>query len=109
MPTTTDTTEQLDGMLALSRSLVAATDKRLADVDTPLEYADELAARTGESNAYWLGFGPTNVGMWRMGVALEARDFAKAVSIAETLQPHPASDLLGQLRPGPSPDPGTPG
>jgi transcriptional regulator with XRE-family HTH domain len=87
VPTTTDTAEQLDGMLALSRSLVAATDKRLADVDAPLEYADELAARTGEGNAYWLGFGPTNVGVWRMGVALETRDFAKAVSIAETLQP----------------------
>jgi transcriptional regulator with XRE-family HTH domain len=87
VPTTTVQAEQLDGMLALSRSLVAAADKRPADVDAPLEYADELAARTGEGNAYWLGFGPTNVGVWRMGVALEARDFAKTVSIAETLQP----------------------
>ncbi|MGH3779698.1 MAG: helix-turn-helix domain-containing protein [Pseudonocardiaceae bacterium] len=87
LPTTTDTAEQLDGMLALSRSLVAAADKRPADVDAPLDYADELATRTGEGNAYWLAFGPTNTGVWRMGVALEARDFAKAASIAETLQP----------------------
>jgi transcriptional regulator with XRE-family HTH domain len=87
VPTTTGTTEQLDGMLALSRSLVAAADKRPADVDAPLEYADELAARTGEGNAYWLGFGPTNVGVWRMGVALEARDFTKAASIGEGLHP----------------------
>lgn len=87
VPTTTDTAEQLDGMLALSRSLVAAADKRPADVDAPLDYADDLATRTGEGNAYWLGFGPTNIGVWRMGVALEARDFAKAASIAEKLRP----------------------
>ncbi len=87
VPTTTGTAEQLDGMLALSRSLVATAGKRPNDGDAPLEYAADLAARTGEGNAYWLSFGPTNVGVWRMGVALEARDFAKAASIAEALQP----------------------
>jgi len=87
VPTTTVTAEQLDGMLALSRSLVAAADRRPEDVVAPLDYAGQLAMRTGERDAYWLGFGPTNVGVWRMGVALEARDFAKAASIAETLQP----------------------
>jgi hypothetical protein len=87
VPTTTETAEQLDGMLALSRSLVAAADRRPEDVDAPLEYAGQLATRTGEGNAYWLGFGPTNIGVWWMGVALEARDFAKAASIAETLEP----------------------
>jgi transcriptional regulator with XRE-family HTH domain len=87
VPTSTGEAEQLDGMLALSRSLVAAADKRPSDVDAPLEYAAELAERTGEGNAYGLDFGPTNVGVWRMGVALEARDFAKAASIAEGLQP----------------------
>ena len=39
--------EVLAGMLALSRSLVAAADKRPADVDGPLEYV----RRAGE--AYW--------------------------------------------------------
>ncbi|MGH8573380.1 MAG: XRE family transcriptional regulator, partial [Gammaproteobacteria bacterium] len=67
--------------------LVAAAHKRPADVDAPLEYAAELAARTGEGNAYWLAFGPTNVGVWRASAALEARDFAQAASIAEGLQP----------------------
>ncbi len=87
VPTTTGTAEQLDGMLALSRSLVAAADRRPSDLDAPLEYAADLATRTGEGNAYWLGFGPTNVGVWRVGVALETRDFPKAASIAEGLQP----------------------
>jgi len=87
VPTTTEEAEQLDGMLALSRSLVAAADKRPGDVEAPLEYATELAAHTGERDAYGLGFGPTNVGVWRMSVALESRDFAQAASVAEGLRP----------------------
>lgn len=87
VPTTSSEAEQLDGMLALSRSLIAAADRRPGDVAAPLEYAADLARRTGQGNAYWLGFGPTNVGVWRMSVALEARDFAQAAAIADTLQP----------------------
>jgi hypothetical protein len=87
VPTTTEEAEQLDGMLALSRSLIAAADERPGDVDTPLEHAAELAARTGEGNAYGLGFGPTNVGVWRMSVALETHDYIRAASIAEGLRP----------------------
>lgn len=87
VPTNRSESTQLADMLALSRSLVAAADKRPSDVDAPLECAADLATRTGDGNAYWLGFGPTNVGVWRMGIALEARDFAKAASIAEGLQP----------------------
>jgi hypothetical protein len=32
------------------------------DVTAPLGMAAELAERTGEANAYWFGFGPTNLG-----------------------------------------------
>jgi transcriptional regulator with XRE-family HTH domain len=82
---------QLAGMLALCRSLVAAADKRSADVDAALRYAGELAQRTGEGNAYSMGFGPTNVGLWRMAAALEAKDYERVVTIAESLDPrvHP--------------------
>jgi transcriptional regulator with XRE-family HTH domain len=85
--TTTDAAEQLEGMLALSRSLVAAADKRPGDVDAALEHAAELAARTGEGNAYGLSFGSTNVGVWRMSVALEAHDYTQAARVAEGLLP----------------------
>jgi hypothetical protein len=97
VPTTTDEAEQLEGMLALSRSLVAASDKRPGDVDAPLDHAAELAARTGEGNAYGLSFGPTNVGVWRMAVALEARDYLRAAGIAEGLRPEllPAATRRG--------------
>ncbi len=87
VPTTSSEAEQLDAMLALSRSLIAAADQRPGDVDAPLEYAEDLAQRTGQGNAYWLGFGPTNVGVWRMSVALEARDYVQAAAVGETLRP----------------------
>ncbi len=88
VPTTSSESAQLAGMLALSRSLVAAADRRPADADAALEYAGELAAHTGEGNAYWMGFGPTNLGQWRMAGALEVRDYGQATAIAERLQPN---------------------
>ena len=105
VPTTSTEGEQLDGMLALSRSLVAAAAQRPGDVDAPLEYAAELAERTGQGNAYWLGFGPTNVGVWRMSVAVEARDFVQAATVAERLRP----ELLPRPRGGQPTGPTTAG
>lgn len=91
VPTTSSESVQLAGMLALSRSLVAAAERRPADVAAALEYAGELAQHTGEGNAYWMGFGPTNVGLWRMAGALEVGDHEQAAAVAESLQPdlHP--------------------
>jgi hypothetical protein len=51
VPTSNPESMQLAGMLALCRSLVAAADKRPADVDAALDHAGELAARTGDGNA----------------------------------------------------------
>ncbi|MDQ2882225.1 MAG: XRE family transcriptional regulator [Actinomycetota bacterium] len=91
VPTSSPESTQLAGMLALSRSLVAAADKRPGDVQPPLEHAAELAERTGEGNAYWMGFGPLNVALWRMSGALEGGDPERAVATAEGLRPqaHP--------------------
>ncbi|MBV9144162.1 MAG: helix-turn-helix transcriptional regulator [Pseudonocardiales bacterium] len=88
VPTASAESAQLAGMLALSRSLVAAADRRPADVDAAVEYAGELAQHTGEGNAYWMGFGPTNVGLWRMAGALEVGDYERAAAVAESLQPN---------------------
>ncbi|MGH3906158.1 MAG: helix-turn-helix domain-containing protein, partial [Pseudonocardiaceae bacterium] len=87
MPTNSSETMQLAGFLALRRTLVAALDGRPGDSDAPLEYARELAARTGEGNAYGLGFGPVNVGLYPLHAAVEAGDYERAVSIAEGLNP----------------------
>ena len=87
VPTTSPESTQLAGMLALSNSLVAAADRRLADVDAALEHAAELAQRTGEGNAYGLGFAPTNVGLWRMNALLKIGDHERGVALAEGLNP----------------------
>lgn len=77
--------EQLDGMLSLTRSLVAAATGRTADVDGPLEHAADLAGRTGEGNNHFMSFGPTNVTLWRMSVALESGDHERAAALADTV------------------------
>jgi DNA-binding XRE family transcriptional regulator len=91
VPTTSSESMQLVGMLEMCKSLVAAAGNRPGDVDAPLDHAAELAGRIGEGNAYWMGFGPTNVGCWRLHVALETGDHQRAISIAEGLHPevHP--------------------
>ncbi|HVK23419.1 MAG TPA: helix-turn-helix transcriptional regulator [Actinokineospora sp.] len=76
---------QASGMLALAGSLVSTAQG--TDGDAGLAYAADLARRTGEGNALWFGFGPANVGVWRMSVALEAGRPADAVRIAESLDP----------------------
>ena len=91
VPTNSSESMQLEGMLALSRSLLAAAEERPADAAAALDYAGELAEHTGEGNAYWMGFGPTNVALWRMAAALEAGDPERTVTIAKRVNPqvHP--------------------
>lgn len=87
VPTRSVGAMQLAGMLNLTRSLLAAAEGNSSDLTAPLDAAAELAERTGEANAYWFGFGPTNVGVWRMSVALESGNHAHAAALAERLDP----------------------
>ncbi|MDQ3760870.1 MAG: helix-turn-helix domain-containing protein [Actinomycetota bacterium] len=96
VPATNPQTMQLAGMLALYRAEVAAADSRPGDVDPALEHADELAERTGEGNAYWLGFGPTNTGFCRTSVALDLKDYDRAVTAAESVNPQRNSNRSRQ-------------
>ncbi|MGH3813282.1 MAG: XRE family transcriptional regulator, partial [Pseudonocardiaceae bacterium] len=45
-------------------------------------------------NAFRMGFGPLNVGLWRMAGALEARDPDQVIQVAERLRPqeHPSRE-----------------
>jgi hypothetical protein len=61
-------------MLSLTRCLLAASDSHPGDVEAPLAMADELAQCTGDGNAHYMSFGPSNVDLWRMSVALESRE-----------------------------------
>lgn len=89
--TSTPASMQLAGMLELCRAFLAMADARPGDVDAPLTVAAELAQRTGEVNAYGLGFGPQEVGQWRARTAMEAADHEQAIRVAEQLTPqsHP--------------------
>lgn len=85
----TETTEaaQMSGMLTLTSSLVLAALKDSTERAAALDHAADLAEHTGEGNAFDFGFGPSNVGVWRMSVALEAGEHAEAARIAETVNP----------------------
>lgn len=78
---------QLTGMLALASSLVSAARNDHSERAAALECAVDLADRTGETNQLGLGFGPSNVAVWRMQGALEAEDYAEAARIAATVNP----------------------
>ncbi|HKS45531.1 MAG TPA: helix-turn-helix transcriptional regulator [Amycolatopsis sp.] len=87
LPHATTEDFQLTGSLALASSLVSSARKDPAERSAALEYAAELAERTGETNMMGFGFGPSNVGVWRMQGALEAGEHAEAARIAETVNP----------------------
>lgn len=76
--------------------MVAAADGRPGDVDASVEYATDLAARTGEGNAYGLGFGPIKVGLYRMSGLLEMGDNEAAAGVAEGLTPEAHINRSGQ-------------
>lgn len=92
VPTSSPESMQLDGMLALYGAELAAAADRPGDVGPALEHADELAQHTGEGNAYWLGFGPTNTGFCRASVALDLKDYDQAVAAAESVNPEQHSN-----------------
>ncbi|SDF57191.1 Helix-turn-helix domain-containing protein [Lentzea fradiae] len=85
--TKTKEAAEVTGMLALTSSLTAAASGNRAEQQAALDHAADLARHTGEGNTLWFGFGPGNVGVWRMSVALEAGDHATAARIATTVTP----------------------
>jgi len=95
LPLATTEEVQLAGMTALATSLVSAARKDTAEHGAALEHAAELAERTGETNLLGFGFGPSNVGVWRMQGALEAGEHAETAKIAGTVNP---ADLTVRAR-----------
>lgn len=85
--TATSEAMQAAGMLSLTSSLLAAARADGSARSAALDHAADLAAHTGEGNALWFGFGPSNVGVWQMSVALEAGDHVEAARIATTVNP----------------------
>ena len=76
---------ELYGMLHLSAALASVSLNRPGEADVHLAEAQATAARTGESNAYGLHFGPTNVSVWRVALMVELGEVDKADEIAQTV------------------------
>jgi len=52
-----------------------------------LDESAALAERTGETRRWWMWFGPTNVGIWRMGAEVDAGDAGQAIEVSRRLHP----------------------
>ena len=87
--TITPESTQLAGALALSQARIAAASSHRTDAEAALEYAAELAARTGEGTAP-MGWdsAPPMVGLWRMEAMLEIGDHELVSALAKSLNPN---------------------
>lgn len=75
------------GSLHLRSSLLAARANRPDDAWSHLDEAGDLAARTGETNAYELSFGAANVTMHGITAAVEMADHTRALDIGAAAGP----------------------
>lgn len=80
------------GMETLGSLLLVCADasrglKRLDDSRTIAGESAELAARTGETDAMGLFFGPTNVNIWRIAIEVDGDDPGRAAEIAQATNP----------------------
>jgi Helix-turn-helix domain len=76
------------GMVHLSGAQLAAREGRAAEAETHLSEARQLAEITGERNAYRHHFGPANVDVWSLAIAVELE---RGPSVADTLDTSPAT------------------
>jgi hypothetical protein len=74
-------------MLHLTAALVSAASRRPDDAAAHLDEAEVTAERTGEGSAFGLHFGPTNVALWRMAVAVEQHEGGRVEEIAGAVDP----------------------
>lgn len=75
------------GSLQLICAYTSRGLKRLDDSRTWSEEAAGLARRTGETTSMGMFFGPTNVGIWRIGIEVDGGDPGRAAEIARDTNP----------------------
>ncbi len=89
-PLSDDAAEVL-GMHHLISAFLHTTVERAGQAEDQLREALALAEHTGDGNAFGLWFGPTNVGAWRVWLAVEAGEGGAVAELAsevnETLLP----------------------
>lgn len=76
------------GALWLIAAIVAARRTQRAEAWAKLDQADRLAGMLGEdANHGWTAFGPTNVAIHRVSVAVELGDAGEAIRLAADVDP----------------------
>jgi transcriptional regulator with XRE-family HTH domain len=73
---------QVYGMLHLCAALQSAVTGRAAGARAHLAEATDTAVRTGDGSFAGLNFGPRNVGVWRVALALELGEPEQVVQLA---------------------------
>jgi transcriptional regulator with XRE-family HTH domain len=74
------------GIHLLNQAFAASADGA-NDVSAALDEARDVATRTGEGDAFGLMFGPANVDLWAIGIALEQDNPDEALRIGRALDP----------------------
>jgi hypothetical protein len=70
------------GVLQLRAAVIAGRLKDPDQVEARLSEARGLAQRTGETAAYGVGWGPTNVGVHAVAIACDLDEYGQAVELA---------------------------
>ena len=70
------------GMLRLSAALQSAITGADTDIPALLDDAEDVAGHTGEGNFGDMSFGPRNVAIWRMMLAVESGDLGRVPELA---------------------------
>jgi transcriptional regulator with XRE-family HTH domain len=72
---------------ALARQAPAADSSHLEAARSHLDEARVVAAKTGEGTTYQLTFGPTNVSVWQLSIAMECDEPGRVREIAPGIDP----------------------
>lgn len=84
---------QVLGQLHMSASLAAAVAGRNDDARAHLASAEQEAATLGDpADGYGfnrMGFGPTNVELWKMAVAAESGEYGRVIEMSQRINPGP--------------------
>ncbi|MBI0298084.1 helix-turn-helix transcriptional regulator [Streptomyces sp. PRKS01-29] len=74
------------GVLQLRAAVIAGRMKDPDQVEARVTAARQLAERTGETAAYGVGWGPTNVGVHAIAIACDLEEYDQAVQLADDVR-----------------------
>jgi transcriptional regulator with XRE-family HTH domain len=84
---------QMLGQVHLSAAFMATIDGHTDTGEAHLAAAEQEAGMLGDPADGWgfnrNSFGPTNVGLWKMAVAVELGDYGRVLELAHTVRPDP--------------------